>query len=90
MGPIRLVGAVLVIEFSKPEGLPRGRMQMAEGIAHGTTAGPARDRLDRDQRETKASAALWSAIWEASQFKSPAALRDFCESVIREIESDEP
>jgi hypothetical protein len=62
---------------------------MGDEIGFGVTAGPARDRLDREQLENKASAALWSAIWEASQFKSSEALRDFCESVIREIDSDD-
>lgn len=54
------------------------------------SAGPTRTPKDRDQLEAKASAALWSAIWEASQFKSSDSLRDFCESVIREIDADAP
>jgi hypothetical protein len=51
--------------------------------------GPAQERPPREELEAKASAALWSAIWEASQFKSCDALRDFCELAIREIETDQ-
>lgn len=44
------------------------------------------DQPPRTEQQTGAD--LHQAIWEASQFKSPAALRDFCEDTIRSIESD--
>jgi hypothetical protein len=46
--------------------------------------------VDRDAAEVKAGAMLYQAVWEASQFKSPDAVRDYVEMTLRDIERDEP
>lgn len=45
-----------------------------------------------EPRTTEATtlAALRQSVWEASQHRDPAALREYVESVLREIETDEP
>lgn len=55
-----------------------------------TVSGKPATPVDRDAAETKASAMLYQAVWEASQFKSPDAIRDYVEMTLREIERDEP
>lgn len=53
------------------------------------TQGPSRT-VDRDAAEIRAGALLHQAVWEASQFKSSDAIRDYVEMTLREIESDAP
>lgn len=57
---------------------------------HKPTKGPQTPLVDALAAGIKAQANLRQAVWEASQFHSYAHIREYVESVLREIESDEP
>lgn len=55
----------------------------------GVSQGPPRPPVDREEAVRKVKAALWSAVWEASQFLSYDEIRGVVEGTINEIVSDE-
>jgi hypothetical protein len=46
--------------------------------------------VDHARAVTKSLADLRQAVWEASQFRTTAAIREYVDLVIREIDSDAP
>jgi hypothetical protein len=54
------------------------------------TQGPPKPKPSREELEQRKRAALWSAIWEASQVMNATEIGDFAERVLAEIETDEP
>jgi hypothetical protein len=55
-----------------------------------TSQGPNKPPPDRDALERKRRAALWSAVWEASQSLTDDEITDVVVATLREIESDKP
>lgn len=47
-------------------------------------------QLELERRRTHILANLRQSVWEASQFETHDEIRQYVESVLREIESDEP
>lgn len=45
---------------------------------------------ERESRETKVKSALWSAVWEASQYMELTEIEQFVSGTLHEIRSDEP
>lgn len=54
------------------------------------SSGPPNPPFDREREVTRKKAALWSAVWEASQFLSDDEISDFVDGVLAEIEADAP
>lgn len=52
--------------------------------------GPTQPPVDRERAEATALAALYQAVWEASQFCSTEHIQDYVLITLREIEVDEP